>query len=137
MSDLDEMYRQARYVVDDGGVKFTIRLGQANDELNEFLDVCNADSWAFLTAYNPFSQRATDEQNEARQAELIGVIGEMGFDFLRGYGTGEGWEPESSLLVLGITLETAISLAVQFEQHAILFGEAGGEAELVWCDQKH
>lgn len=127
------MYWHARYVVDDGDVRFTIRLGQANDELNEFLDVCNADSWAFLTAYNPFSQQATDAQNEARQAELIGVIGEMGFDFLRGYGTGEGWEPESSLLVLGIPRETALSLAIRFEQHAILFGEAGGKAELVWC----
>jgi hypothetical protein len=135
MSDLEEMYRQARYVVKDGDVRFTIRLGQANGELDEFLDVRNAASWAFLTAYNPFSQPASDEQNEVRQTELIDVIGEMGFEFLSGYGTGDGWEPEASLFVLGIPRETAVSLATKFEQHAILFGDAGGEAELVWCDQ--
>lgn len=133
MNDLDLLYRQARYVVDDDEVKFTIRLGIENAELHAFLLGRGISTWAFLTAYNPQSTPLSSEENAARQAELLRSLDAQGYAYLRGYGTGDDWDPEASLFILDISRKTTIELGRQFGQHAILWGETGGEPELVWC----
>lgn len=134
MNDLDLLYRQARYVIDDGEAKFTIRLGADNAELREFLAGRGIATWSFLTAYNPQSKPLSDEENAARQAELVRSLDSQGFKYLNGYGTGDDWDPEASLFILDISREAALRLGRQFGQHAILWGESGvGGPELVWC----
>ncbi len=135
MEDLETLYRRAMYVVDDGDVRFTIRLGLENAGLTQYLTARKAQSWAFLTAYNPHSLPATPEQNTARQAELIHVVEQQGYSYLKGYGTGEDWPPEASLFILDIPRTEAVNLAQKFHQSAILWGEADLDAELVWCDR--
>lgn len=133
MDDLELLYRQANYVVDDVNVRLTIRLGGPNEALERFLVERGVSNWAFLTAYNPQSQPLSDQENAGRQAQLVRSLDAQGFKYLKGYGTGEDWDPEPSLFVLEIGRDTAIGVGRQFGQHAILWGEAGGEPELVWC----
>ena len=45
------------------------------------------------------------------------------------------WEPEISLLVLGIGREQAVAIGRDFGQLAIVCGRPGGVAELVACTQ--
>src|SRR5687767_9994874 len=130
---LELLYREARYVVEDGNVKLIIRLGDQNAPLNEFLREQGVDTWAFMTAYNPRSTPLTDAENEARQANLIAQLEDAGYTFLEGYGTGDDWDPEPSLFVLDISRRKAVSIAAEHGQHAILWGQADGPAELVWC----
>ncbi len=120
-------------MIDDGEAKFTIRLGADNAELREFLAGRGIATWSFLTAYNPQSQPLSDEENAARQAELVRSLNAQGYKYLKGYGTGEDWDPEASLFILDISRQASIDLGMQFGQHAILWGECGGEPELVWC----
>lgn len=134
MSDLDALYRQARYVVDDDDVSFTIRIGDSNDGLKELLAERGTSAWAYLTACNPNSQPLSDEENEVRQAEFIERLIADGYTYLRGYGTGDDWDPEPSLLVLAIGRDAAVGLGREFGQNAILWGESDGVPELVWCD---
>ena len=131
--ELELLYRQARYVVEDGDVKLTIRLDDDNAALNEFLRERGIETWAFMTAYNPRSTPLTEAENHARQDNLIADLKEAGYTFLEGYGTGDYWDPEPSLFVLGISRDKAVSTADRYGQHAILWGQADGPAELVWC----
>ena len=132
--DLEKLYRHADYVIDDAGLKLTIRLDRPNPDLKELLDAKDIGTWAFLTAYNPHSQPASNEQNAASQAELIRTIESHGHRYFRGYGTGEDWDPEDSIFVCNITRENAITLAQKFAQSAILWGQKDHEPELVWCE---
>jgi hypothetical protein len=133
MEDLETLYRRAIYVVDDGDVKITIRLGHENTELSDYLATLKASTWAFLTAFNPNSLPATLEQNTARQAELIQLVEQHGYSYLHGYGTGKDWLREASIFIIDIPHTEAIKLAQKFHQSAILWGEIGIEPELVWC----
>jgi hypothetical protein len=130
---LQQIYREARYVVQDGDVKLTIRLDDENAAVNAFLRERGIASWAFLTAYNPWSTLLTEPENQARQDNLVAQLKEAGYTFLEGYGTGDDWDPEPSLFVLDISRSRAVSIAAEYEQHAILWGQTDGAAELVWC----
>lgn len=135
MTELETLYRQARYIVEDDETRFTIRLGEPNEALNELLRKCEAGTWAYMTAYNPNSQPLSDEENQQRQADLISTLEQSDHAYLHGYGTGDDWDPEPSLIVLGIDRDAAIELGKEFGQNAILWGKADGDAELVWCDR--
>ena len=52
-----------------------------------------------------------------------------------GWGRGEdlNWEPEQSLLALGVGKAQAIELGRRFGQNAVVWGTAGGLAELLDC----
>jgi hypothetical protein len=131
-AELETFYRQTDYVVDDGDAAFTIRLDRDNAELNNWLREHQVGSWAFLTAYNPRSEALSQEQNDARQSELITVLEEQNYRNYQGRGVGDDWE-EPSLFICEITREAAINIGKRFEQNAILWGEMNKEPELIWC----
>ena len=132
-SDLEKLYRHADYVIDDAGIKLTIRLDSPDPDLHSLMHDQKASTWAFLTAFNPNSLPASPAQNAANQAELIRTVERHGHLYFQGYGTGEDWDPEASLFILEIPRETAIALAQKFNQSAILWGQRGEDPELVWC----
>ena len=136
MTDLAEMYRLAVYVVEDGDVRFVIRLGRENRELDDHLAEHALDCWAFLTAYNPHSTPTPENVNLEAQASLAKRLTNAGLGYLRGYGTSESgdWPPEASFFVEDISLDDAVGLGREYCQSAILWGRRGGAAELVWCD---
>jgi hypothetical protein len=48
---------------------FVLRIGHASKPLAEFYAQFGVDCAAFITAYNPHSEAAADEQNAAKQSE--------------------------------------------------------------------
>ena len=94
-------------------------------------------TYTYITAYNPGSVAAPSEQNEIRQRELEQLVAESGYLFYRGVGIGDGdWPAEPSLLVLGVSEAEAAAMARRFGQAAVLFGEKGGPARLLWTETK-
>lgn len=136
---LDAVYRAAAYYVDDPTGRFALRIGRSSPEVDALAAAHEVRTWAFITAYNPGSVPAPTERNETRQRELEQAVTESGHRFCRGEGKAEdgAWAPEPSLLVLGIGEEEAAALARRFNQAAIVFGERGGPARLVWTDVEH
>lgn len=132
---LIEVYRQTKYVIEDGEISFTIRLVEQNPGLDRFLADSAHGSWAFLTAYNPLSQPLSENENSSRQIELKTYLNELRLTYLNGSGIGDdpSWEPEPSLFILDIGRHLAIETARHFDQNAILWGEAGSIPELIWC----
>lgn len=132
---LERAYRETDYVVDDG-VRFTIRVGERCSEVDMLLEAHGAQSYAFLTAHNPGSQELEPAENDARQDELREDLRRRGFPCFRGEGRGRDgrWEPEESVLVVGVTKDGAAKLARAFDQVAFVHGVRGAAAELVFSE---
>lgn len=128
-----DAYRRTTYRVFAGDSPIDIRIGSAPPALARLLENGGATTWAFVTAWNPRSNALPPDENQARQRALIELVGRHGWPALPGLGIGhdETWQPEESLLILGISRQEALGLARRFGQAAIVFGERGGPAELV------
>jgi len=96
-----------------------------------------AQSWAIITAYNPYSAEHTESENQDAQARLTDMLSLHGYKMLPAVGRSSdgNWE-EPSILILGISYELAKSFGSCFQQNAIVFGEVNGPIELVFCDRE-
>ena len=129
MIPLIAAYKKTRYHVFNTGI--TICIDENNVLLDALLSKQDAKSWAYITAYNPFSQTLTDATNDARHLQLLHSVAAFSSFEGEGKGANESWPPEKSLLILGISKEQAIAIGNEYEQNAIVYGEAGQAAQLL------
>lgn len=104
---------------------FSLYVGEFCEALKSLYEVKSIKQCAYLTAFNPYSETMTDECNEERQSHLISKIKDEGFKYIQGIGRhpSNGWPPEKSCLILGISLKAAVKLGKEYKQNAI-----------IWCD---
>lgn len=102
-----------------------------NHGLSELMIHHNATEWAYIKAFNPYSRVLTDIQNQRRHLEL----NELTRAYLtfegHGVGTDPSWEPELSLLIIGMNKEEAILIGKKFEKNAIVYGTFNIAPELL------
>jgi hypothetical protein len=112
---------------------FTLHIGQPCPPLKTLMNEHNALSAAYITAWNPFSRQLNDPENKARQEELKATLKKLGLICIDGIGQhpSNNWPGEVSVLVLGMDLESAKSLARYYEQHAFVWAAGDGTPELV------
>jgi hypothetical protein len=124
MTELITAYNNTEYKVFNPPM--VIKIGIENHELNNFVSSFNKKTWAYITAFNPFSKSLSKEENLKRHEELKVKI--ASYKFFEGEGVGEDktWEPETSYLVVGISHEEAIAIGNFFEQNAIVIGDING-----------
>lgn len=128
-------YQTTNYRVEHPQGHFFLRVGCRSRRLDALLDEFGQKTWAYLTAWNPYSRWVPLEQNIARQRALEAEVVRRGHPHFVGQGQGAGdWAPEASVLVLGITPEAALDLARTFRQAAILVGERGAAGRLLAAD---
>jgi hypothetical protein len=129
INNLIEAYKNTKYKVFNPNL--VIEIGVMNNDLNDILSKNNATEWAYITAFNPYSKVLTDSENKDRHLELQ----EVNKSFLtyegHGVGTDPSWEPELSLLVIGISKSEAILIGKKFEQNAIVYGKIDNTPELL------
>ena len=106
-----------------------------NPLLQELLLSNHVASWAFITAYNPYSVMQDAGVNSLLNTQLEDYLLGKRYVFFKGMGVGDddSWEPEASFMVLDIRKEDAIKLGRQFKQNAIVVGVIGNSAELIDC----
>ena len=105
---------------------FTLNIDIFSERLSLIYKENSVETACFITAYNPFSEKLTLEDNKAVQEKLLQNIIHSGNQFFEGIGVdpkGE-WKGEPSFLILGISKEEAIEIGKQFKQNA-----------LVWCNK--
>lgn len=112
---------------------FTMNIGKPCPELKKLMEDRNALSAAFITAWNPFSQNLAIQENQARQNELKANLKRRGLICIEGIGKhpSNNWPGEASVLVLGLGLEAAKSLARHYEQHAFVWAAGNGVPVLI------
>ena len=106
--------------------EIALNIGQFSEQLKQFLNSHKVTSAAFVTAYNPFSQQLSEDENSERHTRLVDEIQSRGLSLFQGLGQhpNHQWQGEPSVLILGIALEAAKKLARTYEQNAF-----------VWCDE--
>ena len=112
-----------------------LRIGKTSDLMDRVLVSKASSSWAFITAWNPYSESMEDVFNQKANERLESEI--KSFSYYKGLGIPDGnsaWKPEESFLILGISKERAYQLGAQFEQVAIVYGELSKEAELIFME---
>ena len=126
------------YWVDLPHQSVAFRLNKFNPEIDAFLAAQGQERWAFLTAYNPRAHTASAQQNQYHQRLLIRDVANMGLEFLGGSDVSDdgGFPPERCIFILGISVEKALQLAARHRQAAIVVGERGQPARLIYAEKK-
>jgi hypothetical protein len=127
--ELLEAYRNTQFMVFSPAI--TIRIGEISESLERLLIAKGIREWVYITSINPYSRIHSKEENEQFFEALKEDVSPYTNYLGEGVGTDPDWEAEKSLLILGIEREKAIELGKKYGQNAIVFGEAGGEAELL------
>jgi hypothetical protein len=123
-------YKNTTYIINEAGD--SVFIGKLSPAVDLICKEVGAESWLFITPYNPRSEVLSKAENESRMNKLKNILLETGLTFSEGEGQGEdAWEPERSVFVPGVSRELAIELGKEFEQYAVVFGEVGKEAELL------
>ena len=83
----------------------------------------NVNCAAFITAWNPYSQALATPDNLVRQEKLKEHLKVRSLKYIEGTGEhpDKSWPAEPSVLILGLSLEAAKTLAVRCEQHAFVW----------------
>ena len=128
-------YERTRFCVEDGKREVCFMAGSQSPKLDALLVRHGVARWAFITAWNPASVLLSRAANDSRQAALRRAVAARGYSALEGRGIGAdpAWDPEPSLLVLGISRGDAVRLGRTFGQLAIVAGQRGGRSRLVPC----
>ncbi len=91
-------------------------------------------SLAIVTAWNPGTKRPAEAENRKANDRLYAALRAGGWSFHPAGGrSADGTHVEPSFAVLGIDADSALALARQFDQAAILYWD-GAAARLLWCD---
>ena len=130
-TDLAAAYRATTYRVEVPGGAIDVRIGEPAPALDPY-----GRCWGIVTACNPGSVRQAEVESARRQAALEARVTASGWRFLRGCNVADAgdWPPEPTLLIPDIDAPAAMALAADFGQSAVVVGEAGGLARLVWID---
>ena len=107
-----------------------LHVAEQNDDARILLASFGVTTAAFLTAWNPRSEKLSEDENLDRQMELLSEIEARRLNYLVGYGERGEWR-EYSYLILGIDRQDANELALQFEQNAYVWLDDAGVPALV------
>jgi nitrile hydratase accessory protein len=125
-------YRAAVYRI-FGEPCIDMKIGSMNPHVASLMKQHDATSAVFVTAFNPFGRKLDAHENASRQRELNTYIERLKLSALNGEGFDpkHEWQPETSLFVLGATLENADMLMRAFEQNAVVHVDATGTPQLI------
>lgn len=130
-ADLLDLYRATHYDVRMPGAR-RVSLRVDGRVPLAFIEWAN-DTWplSFISACNPRSTRLSAKENHQRMQALLKRLRSQQASILAGVGhiPGQPWR-EPSLLVAGLTIEQLDSLAIDFDQNAIVIARNGDHVGL-------
>ena len=112
---------------------FALLMGKRSEPLAILMAERGVKSAAYITAYNPPSQRVTEEENWSAHNSLRRNLEKRGFVLIEAEGADPsgGWQTEPGFLVLGLTLEHAKEIGKLFRQNAIVCADKDAVPELM------
>ena len=121
-AELLDAYRRTDYRVLEGVAPFVMRVDERCEPLRRCHEAFDVRCSSFITAWNPRSTPTPQAINDAAMARLSYDVAALGLRTLAGVGVDpdEMWPGEPSLLVLGLDVPTALTLARTYGQHAIV-----------------
>lgn len=133
--ELIAAYKSTNFEVHTPEAIIILKADQPNPEFDRFLQGRGIATSVIITAWNPWSEPRSREENEENQCIMEGQLRNAGFILLPSAGvdpTGD-WEPEQSCCALGMTEEEGILWGVRFQQNAVITHEKGKPSKLCLC----
>lgn len=130
MKDLIKAYKETSFIVYKP--MLTIKVDEVNEELNRLLKRNSTVDWAYITAWNPYSELTNDTINEENNNLLRNDLIKYKLFEGEGIGSDKSWQPEKSFLILGIPLDEAILIGKKYRQNAIVVGKLNEPPQLIW-----
>ncbi|MAC14088.1 MAG: hypothetical protein CL539_05330 [Alcanivorax sp.] len=133
--ELIAAYKSTDFEVQTPEARIVLKADQTNPEFDKFLQGRGIATSVIITAWNPWSEPRSREENEENQCIMEGQLRNAGFILLPSAGvdpTGD-WEPEQSCCALGMTEEEGILWGVRFQQNAVITHEKGKPSKLCLC----
>ena len=126
-------YLATAYCIGAGDGAVVMRIGEPSASVAALLAARGVTCGAFVTAFNPRGTLQSDAANEAAHARLLTRLQELGIEGVEGEGgePGSDWKPERSVMAIGLALEPARALGVEFDQDAIVWVGADAVPQLV------
>lgn len=112
----------------------TLRIGRKNNEFDRLCERFGCTTGTFITACNPQSQLLTINENKRRNKQLATRLEQMSEVYCfsgEGQDRDKQWPAEASFMVLGLSQETAIDLAREYQQNALVWIEYQQAAVLI------
>jgi hypothetical protein len=137
MSEIDssllESYKTTIYHVNTTSGRIEFFIAKISPALDSLLEKHDAQTAAFITAYNPRSQITSSAENTFAHEALLKTLGASGHQWLEGTGGDPDgkWPAETSILLLAIDQPDATSLAAQLDQNAYVWIERGTPPTLI------
>ena len=116
-------YTHADYRIGTAADCITLKIDQYSEPLAQFLVTLNQSCAAIISAYNPYSQLVSDEENVAAHESLRHILtchAHQGIESVHTDPAGV-WPAEKSFFIPGIDIHSAKSLGQQFNQNAIVW----------------
>jgi len=129
-------YRETDYIVGRAGgalcgaahAGFVLHIGMASTPLESLYRQYDVGCAAFVTAFNPYSRRASRQENQAGNARLQAWLERRGYRYFHGVGRHPDgqWPGEPGFLILGLSRRGARALGRFCRQNAVVW--CGGDA---------
>ncbi|MER2514079.1 MAG: DUF3293 domain-containing protein [Nitrosomonas ureae] len=122
-SNLITSYRRTHYRVGTDSNSIFLRIDQYSESLAKFLAASKQSCAVIVSAYNPYSQLASNEENLGAHEQLRNLLQHHPYPIIESLNidpTGQ-WPPEESLFVPGLDLNTGRSIGQRFNQNAIVW----------------
>ena len=134
--DLDRAYRQALYVAHLPAGELVLRIDQPDSLADQRLrdEAGCRDSWALVTAFNPFSQPIPEPENRRSQRRLEAELNASGLRWIAAVHRDPAgrWPDEISCLVIDPPEMLAPELGRRYGQNAIVSCWLGEAPRLQW-----
>ena len=113
--------------------RFVLNVGRPSPELARWFQTNKEDQAAFITAWNPLGKPTSDTTNRIAEQKLIVEIQARNLPYLQGEGKDPSgrWPSEPSLLVFGISLESAKELVERFRQDGFIYVGSDATPQLI------
>lgn len=109
-----------------------MNVGKFSTELAEWFQT-NPHQAAYITAWNPFGEKISDDENYVAEQKLITEIESCNFFYLKGESIDPSglWVSEPSLLIFGISLESVKELAKRYHQNGFIYIRDDAKPQLI------
>jgi Protein of unknown function (DUF3293) len=110
-----------------------LTIGKHSERLAALFTANGVNCGAFITAYNPRGTVQSNAANDQKHTQLAAKLDELELQAIEGSGSEQGtdWPSEKSYFALGLTLETAKTIGIHFDQDAIVWIGADAIPQLI------
>jgi hypothetical protein len=123
--NLVDQYRATHFQVGEVAGSFTLLLDTHSDALADLLSSAGQTCAAFVTAYNPFSELQTADENQLANGALSEELHRWSDHVIAGIGINPSgtWLGEPGYLALGIDLASSRGIGEKFRQNAAIWAD--------------